>query len=354
MISLRNIKTVVADFVLDQINLEIQPGEYFILLGPTGAGKTVLLETIAGVNRPVQGNIFVGSDDITHLPLHQRGLGMVFQGQCLFDHLSVFDNIAYALRVGRVPRKLIAPRVEEIADELGVEKLLRQYPPSLSGGERQRVALARTLINDPPCLLLDEPLSAIDAAGRVAMQRLLKSLQHKRNLTVLHVTHDFEEALALADRIGVMNDGRLIETGAPEQLFTQPGTHFAAEFLGGDNLFSGEVVSRNDRHVFLTKHNEFSLPPQAITGPAYLFIHPQDIVLSRGPLHSSARNCVEGKVRHVTARPAGTATIEVDAGDVFGVTVLTRTASEMHLKPGDHVYLTFKSSGTHVIAHCEQ
>ena len=353
MLSLRNIKTVLADFTLGEINLDIEPAEYFVLLGPTGAGKTVLLETIAGLNEPQDGNVLVDGRDITHLPLHRRGLGMVFQGQCLFDHLRVCDNIAYALRVGRFRRREIKQRVEVMAEELEVSDLLQQYPPTLSGGERQRVALARTLINEPKCLLLDEPLSAIDAGGRVEMRRLLKSLQHKHNLTVLHVTHDFEEALALGDRIGVMNKGQLIEIGTPEQLFTRPNTHFAATFLGGENLFSGVVVARNSQYVFVTKHNEFSLPPQAMTGPAYLFIHPQDIVLSREPLDSSARNCVAGQVRQMTAHPAGTATIEIDAGDSFGVTVLTRTADEMNLKMGDRVHLTFKSSGTHVIAHCD-
>ena len=353
MITLRELKTVLADFTMGQIDLEIGAGEYFVLLGPTGAGKTVLLETIAGLNQPTGGRVLLDGRDITALPLHRRGLGMVFQGQCLFSHLRVEDNIAYPLRVKRIGRRARERRVAEMAEELDVSKLLRQYPDSLSGGERQRVALARTLINEPRCLLLDEPLSAIDASGRGEMRHLLKALQHKHNLTVLHVTHDFEEALALGDRIGVMNDGRVVETGTPEQLFTRPGTHFVAEFLGGDNLFSGTIVSKDGQYAFVTEHNEFSLPPQSIAGQAYLFIHPQDIVLSRKPLDSSARNCLAGQVRHITAHPAGTATVEIDAGDVFGVTVLARTVSEMNLTVDEGVYLTFKSSGTHVIAHCD-
>jgi molybdate transport system ATP-binding protein len=353
MISLQNIKTVLADFALGEISLEIAAGQYFVLLGPTGAGKTVLLETIAGLHRPTAGRVLLDSRDITHLPLHQRRLGMVFQRQYLFGHLNVYDNIAYALRIGRCPRGEITQQVNAIAQELNINKLFRQLPNSLSGGERQRVALARTLITQPTCLLLDEPLSAIDAAGKDQMRHLLKSLQHKHHLTVLHVTHDFEDALALADHIGVMNKGQLVETGTCAQLFTRPNTHFVADFLGGDNLFGGTVESHNGQNFFVTAHNRFIVPALSFTGLAYIFIHPQDIVLSRKPLVSSARNSIAGTVSAIQPQPAGTATVQVDTGDVFRVTVLSRTVTEMDLKMGEPVYVTFKSSGTHLLAHCE-
>ena len=353
MIRLENLQTVFDDFTLGGIDLEVATGEYFVLLGPTGAGKSVLLETIAGLNRSSRGQVYIDSRDVTHEPLHKRRIGMAFQRPCLFPHLKVYDNIAYALRVSSLKTRQIAQRVAEVAKELHVEKLLSQSPETLSGGEQQRVALARTLVSEPRCLLLDEPISAIDAAGRDVMRRLLKSVQREHRLTVLHVTHDFEDALALADRMGVMNQGYLVEVGTCDELFSRPKTHFVADFLRGGNLFHGRIKPDEEVSVFVTEHNEFILPPQERNGEAYLFLPPQEIVLSREPFDSSARNSVTGKIMHIQFLPGGTARIEVDAGDRFRVTVLKRTVAQMGLQEEEDVYLTFKSSAVHVIEHCE-
>lgn len=353
MIRLENVQAIFDDFTLGRIDLDIPAGEYFVLLGPTGAGKSVLLETIAGLNRPSRGRIYIDSHDVTCQPLHKRRIGMVFQRPCLFPHLNVYDNIAYPLRVSSDKTETIKSRIEIISKELQVENLLTQAPHTLSGGEQQRVALARTLISEPKCLLLDEPISSIDAAGRDVMRRLLKSIQRKHRLTVLHVTHDFEDALALADRIGLMNQGQLVEVGHCDQLFTRPKTPFAANFLRGGNLFHGRIQSDNDVSVFVTEHNEFILPPQQREGKAYLFLPPQEIVLSRNPLDSSARNSITGTITHIQSQPGGTAGIEVDAGDRFRITVLKRTAEKMQLREKEDIVLTFKSSAVHVLEYCQ-
>ena len=351
MIKLQQLNFTLGDFALSNINLEIPSGKYFVLLGPTGAGKTILLETISGLLTCRSGRITVNDRDVSTLPLHRRPVGIVFQDQCLFSHMRVRDNIAYALRIAGRSRHDINRRVNALADELGITGILKQFPHTLSGGERQQVALARTLIAEPQCLLLDEPLSAVDTVGRSTMRILLKSLQRRHNLTVLHVTHDFEDALALADMMGVMDAGRLIETGLPEQLFTQPRTQFVADFLNCGNLLNGAIVSKNGISEFVTTHNKFALPPQSITGAAYVLIKPEHIVISPEPLTSSARNCIMGRITDISTRHTGICRVEVDAGDLMHVTVLARTAQQMELQKNKQVYLTFKSSAVHVIDH---
>jgi len=354
MIKMGGLRVELGEFVLGAIDLHIAEGEYFVLLGPTGAGKSVLLETICGLIKPKRGEIFVNGSEISGAAMHKRGLGVVLQEPCLFSHKRVFDNIAYALRIARMRRREIILRVEAIAEEVGVGRLLRQWPANLSGGERQRVALGRTLAGGAKCLLLDEPLSAIDASGRAAMRQLLKSLQRKHELTVLHVTHDFEEALALADRIGLMNGGRVVEIGDPEALLSRPGTHFAAQFFGQGNVLIGDIVQSNGVSVFVTKHNKYVLPPQRTSGAAYVMIGSEQIVLSRERLTSSARNCIAGRVNNIVPAAGGTARVEVDAGDVLAVTLLKRTVTEMAIKTGEKVFLAFKSSAVHVIDHCSE
>jgi len=338
-------------FILNNINLTIPTGRYFVLLGPTGAGKSVFLETIAGLLKPTAGTIRIDNTDITDVPIHKRRLGMVFQQPCLFTHKNVHDNIAYALGIAGCPRSEIKQRVHNLAEEVSVTKLLQQYPSSLSGGERQRVALARTLIGEPRYLLLDEPLSAIDTHGRAAMRNLLGWIQRHHKLTVLHVTHDFEDAMALADEMAVMNQGAIVETGTPEQLFSRPGTHFAARFLGNGNVLTGEITSDNGQARFVTRHNRFSLPPQNTTGQAYVMIAPENIVLARTLLTSSARNCVRGRIDRITLQPRGVSRVEIDAGDKLTATVLTQTIKDMNVTVGDEIFLAFKSSAVHVIEH---
>jgi len=351
MIKLSSLQLKLPGFTLGRISLEIATGEYFVLLGPTGAGKSVLLSTIVGLNRGATGSIIVSDVDVSTLPVHKRGLGVVFQDQCLFDHMRVYDNIAYALKISGTARRETAQRVEAIAEDVNITSHLAKYPDELSGGQRQRVAIARALIARPKYVLLDEPLCAIDVGGRAVMRNLLRKLQNKYKLTVLHVTHDFVDALVLADRMGVMNQGQLIECGSCQELFNRPGTMFVADFLGSGNLLIGEVIPNNGQCLFVTEHNRFTVGPQKISGRAYMMVRPEHIVLSREPLISSARNSINGKVKNIVPRSAGTASIEIDTGDLMRATLLAGTIDKMKLNIGDDVYLTFKSSAVHIIEH---
>lgn len=222
--------------VLKGISLEVRKGEFFTLLGPSGCGKTTLLRLIGGFEVPDEGRIVLGGKDLTGLPAHRRPVNTVFQNYALFPHLTVYENVAFGLRSRRFPEAEIRARVEYAIGLLRLESLLYRYPRQLSGGQKQRVALARALVNEPQVLLLDEPMSALDAKLRAEVQVELRTLQKRLGATFILVTHDQEEAMAVSDRIGVMEGGVLLQVGTPEEVYEKPQTRFVAEFLGVANL----------------------------------------------------------------------------------------------------------------------
>ncbi len=231
--------------VLRGIDLEIAPGELFAFLGPSGSGKSTLLRAIAGFGPTPEGRILIGEEDITHLPPWERNVGMVFQNYALWPHMTVWQNVAFGLKERGVPRAEIAPRVEEALEMVGLAHLARRRPSQLSGGQQQRVALARTIVVRPRVLLLDEPLSNLDANLRVQMRRELKRLQRELGITTVFVTHDQEEANTMADRMAVLEGGVIQQTGTPLQLYDTPANLFVAGFLGAANRLPGRVVARN-------------------------------------------------------------------------------------------------------------
>ncbi len=220
---------------VDGVDLDARPGEFVSLLGPSGCGKTTSLRLIAGLERPDAGRIVIDGQDVTRLSPQSRGLGMVFQQYALFPNLSAYENIAFALRVRRQPRAEIERRVSELLAVVHLEEAADRYPHQLSGGMQQRVALARALAAEPPLLLLDEPLSALDAAIRDELRTELRRLQRQLDLTVIYVTHDQAEAMALSDRIVVMERGQVSQIGSPRELYDKPATRFTAGFIGSSN-----------------------------------------------------------------------------------------------------------------------
>jgi spermidine/putrescine transport system ATP-binding protein len=222
--------------VLNDVSLEVAPGEFFTLLGPSGCGKTTLLRMIAGLELPDSGRIFLGGEEITRLPASQRQVNTVFQSYALFPHLSVYENIAFGLRSRQFPQADIQRRVDERLEMLDLGRLARRRPHQLSGGQKQRVALARALVNEPAVLLLDEPMSALDAHLRAQVQQDLRRLQRELGQTFILVTHDQDEALVCSDRLAVMRDGRIVQCGDPEYVYDYPRDRFVAEFLGAANL----------------------------------------------------------------------------------------------------------------------
>ena len=234
---------------VDGVSVEVPHGAFFALLGPSGCGKTTTLRMIGGFEEPDEGAIYLGDQPVTGLPPYKRDVNTVFQSYALFPHLTIFENVAFGLRRKGLKGSTVDGRVREILRLVDLEGVERRKPRQLSGGQQQRVALARALVNRPQVLLLDEPLGALDLKLRKQMQLELKSLQHELGITFVHVTHDQEEAMTMADQIAVMNRGRIEQLGTPTELYEQPQTAFVARFLGASNLLPGKVSGSGVVHL---------------------------------------------------------------------------------------------------------
>lgn len=231
---------------VDHLTLDVEAGEFVSLLGPSGCGKTTTLRMIAGLEEPDSGRVLLGDQDITYLPPEKRNLGLMFQDYALFPHMTVGQNVAFGLQMRKLPRDEIRTKVDEALKMVRLSGLQDRYPRQLSGGQQQRVALARALVVEPQILLLDEPLSNLDAKLRQEMRVELKLIQSEVGITTVYVTHDQEEALTLSDRLVVMRDGRVIQMGSPIEIYEHPQDSFVASFLGQENFFRGQVVSTNE------------------------------------------------------------------------------------------------------------
>ncbi len=345
MIRLNNISKHLGAFNLKNISVNIAKNEYFIILGPTGTGKTVILELIAGMYLPDGGEIWINGENVTYKYPEERGIGFVYQDYMLFPHLTVEDNILFGLKIKKVSRELMRMRRDEITDMLGIKTLLRRYPTTLSGGEQQRVAIARALITRPRVLLLDEPLSALDPRSRELFRQELKNIHQQIKTTTIHVTHDFNEALVLADRVGVMNEGEMVQIGIPEEVFQKPDSEFVARFVGIDNIYEGEIVARGeDKWVALDNH--LLRVDSNLNGKVRVTIHPEDIIIAREAKAGNAYNAVKGII--VAIIPQGSSyKIVLDAGISIVALVTRQTAGELYLQEGQPVWAVFKAGAVH-------
>ena len=347
MIAIKNLKVNLGDFLLQNINLDIEPGEYFIVLGPSGAGKTVLLESIAGLYPVLEGEVWIGDKEITELSPEKREIGIVYQDQVLFPHLSVEENITFGLEMRKCPKDQIKTKISAMADIVGISHLLKRSPVTLSGGEKQKVALARALVNEPRVLLLDEPLSALDPETRERMQGELRELHRRVKVTIIHVTHDFEEAIALGHRVAVLNDGSIVQVGTPPEFLRQPSSEFVARFALSRNIFSGRVVDATDGYASIDIGGVRLMAITQSKGEVRLSLRPEDILISPEPLQSTARNCFPGIVSEIADRGSViyvTVTLPPDF-----VCIITRQAfGELKLRKGMEVWITFKASAIHV------
>jgi molybdate transport system ATP-binding protein/molybdate/tungstate transport system ATP-binding protein len=343
----RNLYVDLGDFTLHDASLDIKLGEYFIILGPTGSGKTVLLESIAGLYNPERGQIFVDGREITRLEPEKRGISIVYQDQVLFPHLNVRDNITFGLRLRKEKKEEIERVLDWLVKLLDIGHLLHRQPDTLSGGERQKVAIARALSIRPRLLLLDEPLSALDPENREAVQQELRRIHDELGVTTVHVTHDFEEAIALADRIAVIGNGRVQQVGTPEQIFRQPNSEFVARFAMVRNILSGEVVRDDDDEAgFRTGGITLSVVT-ALDGAAHASLRPEDVLVSHAPFPSSARNSLAGTITGVVDK-GSVLYLTVDVPPQFVCLVTHNSFEAMGLGVGQTVYLTFKASAVHV------
>jgi spermidine/putrescine transport system ATP-binding protein len=277
---------------VDDLSLEIERGSFFALLGPSGCGKTTTLRMIGGFEQPTTGVIYLGEREVSGLPAYKRDVNTVFQSYALFPHLSVLENVAFGLRRRGLKGQEVRTRVGDILRVVGLAGMEGRKPRQLSGGQQQRVALARALVNRPRVLLLDEPLGALDLKLRKQMQLELKGIQHEVGITFIHVTHDQEEAMTMADRIAVMNGGRIEQLGTPTELYERPQTAFVAGFLGASNLIAGTVAGPD--RVRLRGGPEVRVPPSALasrSGEVAVGIRPEKI-----DLNGEHENRIEGRI----------------------------------------------------------
>lgn len=239
-VDIKNVVKRYGDFTaINDVSLNINEGEFFTLLGPSGCGKTTLLRMIAGFNSIEAGDILFGSQIINNVPAHKRDIGMVFQNYAVFPHLSIYDNVGYGLKARKVPKDIAHKKIMDALEIVQIAELKDRMPTALSGGQQQRVALARAIVIEPKILLMDEPLSNLDAKLRVQMRTVIKKLQRKLNITTVYVTHDQEEALAISDRIAVMNKGVVMQCDAPDVIYQRPANVFVSNFIGTSNFIKG-------------------------------------------------------------------------------------------------------------------
>jgi molybdopterin-binding protein len=347
MLHIEHVSKDMGEFTLKGVSLEVPQGEYMVIIGPTGAGKTILLETVAGIYPPDSGRVCLNERDITHEEPRNRNICMVYQDYMLFPHLSVHDNISFGLRNRKLEKAEIERRVEESATLLGISHLLHRRPDTLSGGEQQRAAIARAIVMEPSVLLLDEPLSALDGRTREALRRELQRLHDTMDVTVLHITHNFEEVFSLADRVAVMNGGEIVQVGSPDEVFRKPNCEFIADFVGVENLFKGLCRLDNGNSVIET--GDLTLISTTCTkdGEVFVSVRPEDIMVSRAKPEISAQNVIPGTV--CESVDAGMVIrLVVDAGLPFVVTLTRQAYEDLDIKKGDLVHLVFKATSVHV------
>jgi spermidine/putrescine transport system ATP-binding protein len=285
---------------VDGIDLEVAGGEFFSLLGPSGCGKTTTLRMIAGFEQPTSGSIYIDGVDVARTPPHKRPVNTVFQNYALFPLMTVFENVAFGLAYVRTTKGEIERRVRAALAMVRLSSYEKRRPAQLSGGQQQRVALARALVLNPAALLLDEPLGALDAKLRKALQVELKSLQQQVGITFIYVTHDQEEALTMSDRLAVMADGRVEQVGTPGEVYEEPATAYVADFLGHSNLMEGQISTVNGNGTCRVRVGEADLTARTTdtpTGSVKLVIRPERVRLL--PVGSAPANCVHGTVDRV-------------------------------------------------------
>ncbi len=325
---------------VEDFNLAVERGEFVSFLGPSGCGKTTTLRMIAGFERPTAGSIVVDAKEITDQAPNQRNIGMVFQSYALFPNMNVADNIGFGLKVRKQPKAQIARRVEELLGLIHLQGRGDRYPYQLSGGQQQRVALARALAIEPQVLLLDEPLSALDAKIRVALRKEIRSIQRQLGITTVYVTHDQEEALSLSDRVVVMNEGRIEQIGTPAEIYNFPATPFVASFVGTLNLVAARVVEAGTGRLSIEGQEVRASKPisEARDGATVtLALRPESIELGEGGGSNRFRGSVEdasflGSIVRIRIRIGGESTISLD------------TFNDPHLTPpsiGETVTISF-------------
>jgi len=346
MLRVKDISVKLGDFRLNKINLEIDQGDYYVLLGRSGVGKTVLLEIIAGLIKPNSGQVFLKGEDITHKKIQNRKVGIVFQDNSVFPHLSVKQNIAYPLKGKNLSKTEKEALIVHYAEITEITHLLNRETTNLSGGELQRVALTRMLVSKPDCLLLDEPLSSLDVQMKGGLRNLLRQI-NQSGVTILHVTHDYEEAIALSNKVAVIHDSVIIQKGKTKDVFQKPATAFVAHFTGIKNYFAAEFSGTNRARINNSLFIYVSNPEEIKSGK--VIIRGEDIVLSDTKMESSARNNYVGKIKQIIPYLNNYELI-VDIGIDLTVVISEESLLKFNFQNESKVWVSFKSTVVKIIA----
>ncbi|MGO3147147.1 MAG: ABC transporter ATP-binding protein [Leucobacter sp.] len=325
---------------VDNISLTIEPGEFLTLLGPSGSGKTTTLNIIAGFETATSGSVAIAGKDVLGIPSHRRNLGVVFQNYALFPHMTVFENIAFPLRQRKFSKQSLNSEVERMLDILGLTELADRTPGQLSGGQQQRVALGRALVFGPSVLLMDEPLGALDKKLREQLQIEIARIHREIGTTVVFVTHDQEEALALSDRIAIYNEGKILQCGRPTELYNNPANTFVAEFLGDSNIFRGTVTQGQTGSSLSLPGGVAQVPSSAHGEACELLVRPERVVVSIGDLPTHPDNYVAGTVSSITYQ-GSYRKVRVELADGRFVMAREGMAQASDCHPGEPVILSW-------------
>lgn len=337
----------------DDINFTVNKGEYIVIVGPSGSGKSTILKLIAGLIAPDKGNIYIDNVLVNNVPPKERNIGMVFQSYALYPHMSIYDNIAFPLKVRKLPKHEIDKKVRAVSELLGITHIIYKKPSEISGGEAQRTALARALVKEPRLLLLDEPLSNIDVMLRATLRSELKKLQRKLGITIIHVTHDQVEAFTLGDRIIVLHQGRVAQIGTPLEILYKPKNIFVASFIGHPamNIIRGKLLSKASSIIFVDEKRLIKIPLKSMPHTQlnyddtyYLGIRPEDIslhsIMSHG-IKESGEESVIGEIQLI--EPQGTHSIvHVKIGDIVIKTII-ETSYMTEFRIGSKIFVTINT-----------
>lgn len=346
-LEVQNLSVDLGQFHLDKVNLSLEKNDYLVIIGPTGSGKSVLLETIAGFFSPDEGKIFLEGKEITGINPEERGISIVYQDYMLFPHMNIADNIAYGLKKKTKDTEHIDIEVKRMAKILKIDHLLHRNPETLSGGEKQRVAIARSLVVEPHILLMDEPFAALDVNTHNYLTSLIKNVINQHKTTCIHVSHNFNDVYNLAEHVAVMKEGKILQQGTVHEVFSKPSHDFVADFVGVHNVFQGRIVGHDQSliqveispDVILSSSSDLSSDSKKVT----VAIRPESIIFSNEPFVSSVRNQVKGEVSTIF-EVGHNIWINVQVGDLSFMGVLTPNSCEaLGIKKGKEIYLSFKS-----------
>ncbi|MDR0912890.1 MAG: ATP-binding cassette domain-containing protein [Methanobrevibacter sp.] len=359
-------------FKLKNINLNVEKGEYLVLIGPTGSGKSVLLETIIGFYKAKKGNIYLNGKEISNTPPEKRGIGIVYQDNMLFPNMNVYENIAYGGK-HKLSSEELEKRIIKISKQLKIDQLFDRDVTTLSGGEAQRTSLARALITNPKIILMDEPFSALDISTRTKLRLVIKDLCIQHKTTVIHVSHNFNDVWNLADKVGVMKDGTLHQIGNVSEVFSKPENNFVADFVGVSNIFKGTIIkiapdaakielengtmiNSSDTKCMsklynqnLQNNNANQDSVEVIDNKVLIAIRPENIIFSKEKFESSARNQLKGKVIELI-KNGPNIIVNVDVNNITIQGLLTANSADiLDIKVDNDIYISFKSLNVKII-----